>query len=141
MWVRFNLGGVVQPGVDGVTSRAEIRLAKLVLLGPAEWRVAQPLLDDGVEPGQEEVEARALVGSLQRKRRVRTWWKQISDPVLIVSITLHMRATGMLLKVRSMLALTPGGGSNTKIRPARSRLTGTWQRGNFTDQRLQIPIH
>lgn len=38
-----------------------------------------------------------------------------------------MRATGMLLKVLSMLALTPGGGSNTKIRPARSRFTGTWQ--------------
>ena len=40
---------------------------------------------------------------------------------------MHMRATGMLLKVRSMLALTPGGGSNTKIRPALSKLTGTWR--------------
>lgn len=39
-----------------------------------------------------------------------------------------MRATGMLLKVLSMLALTPGGGSNTKIRPARSRFTGTWRK-------------
>lgn len=38
-----------------------------------------------------------------------------------------MRATGMLLKVLSMLALTPGGGSNTKMRPARSRFTGTYK--------------
>lgn len=41
-------------------------------------------------------------------------------------LTLQMRDTGMLLKVRSMLAFTPGGGSNTKMRPARSRFTGTW---------------
>jgi len=34
----------------------------------------------------------------------------------------------MLLKVLSILALTPGGGSNTKIRPARSRFTGTYQK-------------
>lgn len=39
-----------------------------------------------------------------------------------------MRATGMLLKVLSMLALTPGGGSNTKMRPARSRFTGTYKK-------------
>lgn len=39
--------------------------------------------------------------------------------------TLHIRETGMLLNVLSMLAFTPGGGSNTKIRPARSRFTGT----------------
>lgn len=32
----------------------------------------------------------------------------------------------MLLNVLSMLAFTPGGGSNTKMRPARSRFTGTW---------------
>lgn len=41
--------------------------------------------------------------------------------------TLHIRETGMLLKVLSMLAFTPGGGSNTKMRPARSRFTGTWE--------------
>lgn len=40
-------------------------------------------------------------------------------------LTLHIRATGMLLNVLSMLAFTPGGGSNTKMRPARSRFTGT----------------
>lgn len=39
--------------------------------------------------------------------------------------TLHIRETGMLLNVLSMLAFTPGGGSNTKMRPARSRFTGT----------------
>lgn len=40
-------------------------------------------------------------------------------------VTLQIRETGMLLNVRSMLAFTPGGGSNTKMRPARSRFTGT----------------
>lgn len=40
-------------------------------------------------------------------------------------LTLHIRETGMLLNVLSMLAFTPGGGSNTKMRPARSRFTGT----------------
>lgn len=40
-------------------------------------------------------------------------------------LTLHMRATGILLNVRSILAFIPGGGSNTKMRPARSRFTGT----------------
>lgn len=63
-----HLSGVVQPGVDGVTGRAQVRLSELVLLGPAQGGVAQALLDDGVEPGQQEVEAGALVWSLQSKR-------------------------------------------------------------------------
>lgn len=41
------------------------------------------------------------------------------------ALTLQIRDTGMLLNVLNMLALTPGGGSNTKMRPARSRFTGT----------------
>lgn len=40
-------------------------------------------------------------------------------------LTLQIRDTGMLLNVLSMLAFTPGGGSNTKMRPARSKFTGT----------------
>lgn len=37
-----------------------------------------------------------------------------------------MRAAGMVLKVLNKLARIPGGGSNTKIRPARSKFTGTF---------------
>lgn len=65
--IAANLGGVVQPGVNRVTSRAEVGLSELVFLGPAERRVPQALLDDRMEPGQQEVEASSLVGGLQRK--------------------------------------------------------------------------
>lgn len=61
-----DLSGVVQPGVHGVACRAQVRLSELVLLGPAQRGIAQTLLDDGVEPGQQEVEAGTLVGRLQR---------------------------------------------------------------------------
>lgn len=40
--------------------------------------------------------------------------------------TLHMRDAGTVLKVLDKLADTPGGGSNTKIRPARNRLEGSY---------------
>lgn len=40
--------------------------------------------------------------------------------------TLHMRDAGTVLKVLDRLADTPGGGSNTKIRPARNRLEGSY---------------
>ena len=39
-----------------------------------------------------------------------------------------MRETGTVLNVLSRLAFTPGGGSNTKMRPARNRFTGTYTR-------------
>lgn len=48
-----------------------------------------------------------------------------------------MRATGILLNVRSILAFIPGGGSNTKMRPARSRFTGTW--GRYGQHQTRIP--
>lgn len=37
-----------------------------------------------------------------------------------------MRDAGTVLKVLDKLADTPGGGSNTKIRPARNRLEGSY---------------
>lgn len=37
-----------------------------------------------------------------------------------------MRDAGTVLKVLDRLADTPGGGSNTKIRPARNRLEGSY---------------
>ncbi len=37
-----------------------------------------------------------------------------------------MRVVGTVLKVRIRLAFTPGGGSNVKIRDARSKLTGIY---------------
>lgn len=39
--------------------------------------------------------------------------------------TLHMREAGTVLKVLERLADTPGGGSNTKIRPALNRFDGS----------------
>ena len=65
------LGGVVQPGVHRVTGRAQVGLPELVLLGPAQGGVAQALLDDGVEPGQQEVETRTLIGSLTEQQGVK----------------------------------------------------------------------
>ena len=62
------LRDTVQPRVEGVTAHAQVRLVELVFLGPAERRVAEPLLDDGVEPGQQEVQPGPLVGLLGRGR-------------------------------------------------------------------------
>lgn len=59
-----NLSSVIQPGVNSVTGGPEVRLAKLVFLGPAQRCVTQALLNDCVEPGQQEVETRTLVGGL-----------------------------------------------------------------------------
>lgn len=42
-----------------------------------------------------------------------------------VFLTLHILAAGTALKVRSRLAFTPGGGSNTNTREALSKFTGT----------------
>ena len=79
MWkwsVPSDLGGVVQPGVHRVTGGAQVRLPELVLLGPAQRGVAQALLDDGVEPGQQEVESRPLVGGLAEQEEERGIWFQ-----------------------------------------------------------------
>ena len=62
--ITSNLSSVVQPGVNCVTGRAQIRLSKLVFLGPAQWCIAQTLLNDCMEPGQQEVQTSTLVGSL-----------------------------------------------------------------------------
>ena len=42
-----------------------------------------------------------------------------------LSLTLDIREEGRVLNVLSRLARTPGGGSKTKTRPARSRFTGS----------------
>ncbi len=65
-----NLRCIVQPGVHRVAGRAQIRLSELVLLRPAERSVAQALLDDGVEPGQEEVQTSSFVRSLREERQM-----------------------------------------------------------------------
>ena len=61
---RPHLGHCLKPGVQCVTRHAQVRLVKLVLLGPSERRVAEPLLDDGMEPGQQEVDPGPLMGLL-----------------------------------------------------------------------------
>lgn len=59
-------GDGVNPGVQGVAGHPQVGLVEFVVLGPAERDVAQPLLDDGMEPGQEEVETGSLTGCLHR---------------------------------------------------------------------------
>lgn len=46
---------------------------------------------------------------------------------VITLLTLHILEAGTVLKVLIRLAETPGGGSNTNTRPARSRLVGSWK--------------
>lgn len=58
----------LQPSVQCVTTHSKIRLIELVLLSPSEWSVAQPLLDDGMEPGQQEVEPGSLMRLLTHPR-------------------------------------------------------------------------
>lgn len=58
----------LQPCVQCVTAHSEIRLIELVLLSPSEWSIAQPLLDDGMEPSQQEVEPGSLVRLLAHPR-------------------------------------------------------------------------
>lgn len=63
-----NLSSVIEPRVHGVTGRTQVRLSKLVFLGPAERCVTQTLLNHCVEPSQQEVEASPLIGSLGTKQ-------------------------------------------------------------------------
>ena len=62
----------VHPDVERVARAAQVRLVELVALAPAERRVAEAFLHDGVEPGEQEVEARALVRrlSIERNKRI-----------------------------------------------------------------------
>ncbi len=159
-------GDRVDPHVDRVAGAAQVRLVELVLLGPAERRVREAFLHDGVEPREQEVQARALVWSLStrwqhsctfplpknsklrtilfksvsKKKRIRNGkiaFKCESNRPLFLSVdnfseakevrgqlTLHILAAGTVLNVRTRFALTPGGGSNTKMRPALNRFTG-----------------
>lgn len=57
-----HLSNTFQPSVQCIARHLEVRLVELVLLGPPLRSVSQPLLDDGMEPGQQEVQASSLVG-------------------------------------------------------------------------------
>lgn len=59
-----DLSSVIKPSVNGIAGRTQIRLSELVFLGPSERCVTQTLLNDCVEPGQQEVETSTLIGSL-----------------------------------------------------------------------------
>lgn len=61
-----NLSSVIQPGVNCVTSWAEVWLSKLIFLGPAQRSIAQTLLDHSMEPSQQEIETSTLIGSLSK---------------------------------------------------------------------------
>lgn len=58
------------PRVDGVERRFLIRVVELERLAPSERDVAKTLLDDGVKPGDEEVEAHLLGGTGGETSRV-----------------------------------------------------------------------
>ena len=57
----------IDPDIQGIAGTTQVGFIELVLLGPAEGCVAEALLYDGVEPGQEEVETGALVRGLKEK--------------------------------------------------------------------------
>ena len=56
----------VDPDVKGVARTLQVRLVELVGLRPAERGVTQSLLHDGMEPREQEVEARSLVRGLHK---------------------------------------------------------------------------
>lgn len=58
---------VVQPRVHRVAGRTQVRLPKFVLLRPPQGCITQAFLDDRMEPGQQEVQASALVGRLDEE--------------------------------------------------------------------------
>lgn len=62
--ITSNLSSVIKPGVNSVTGRAQIRLSKFIFFGPAKWCIAQTLLDNCMEPSQQEVQTSTLIGSL-----------------------------------------------------------------------------
>ena len=58
----------LQASVQSVTAHSKIRFIELILLSPSKRSVAQPLLDDGMEPGQQEVEPGSLMRFLAHPR-------------------------------------------------------------------------
>jgi len=57
-------GNGVDPGINCVAGTAQVRLVELVMFGPAKWSVDKTLLDDGMEPGKQEVQTSSLHRSL-----------------------------------------------------------------------------
>ena len=95
----FSGGRLVLP--MAVASNPQIRFCEHIVLGPAEGGVAQPLLNmEWNQTSKKYILARSLVGF-----------------IILLADTVE--------KVRSKLALTPGGGSYVKIRPALNRFTGS----------------
>lgn len=64
-----DLGHRLQPRVQSVARDAQVRLAELVAFGPAQRRVPQALLNDGVEPGQQEVQTGTFTRSLETREK------------------------------------------------------------------------
>lgn len=56
-------GDTVNPSVQGITSTSQIRLIEFILLGPTQGDITKTLLEDGMEPGQQEVQSSPLIGS------------------------------------------------------------------------------
>ena len=58
-------------------------------------------------------------------------------------LTLHILAAGTALNVLNRLAFTPGGGSNTNTREARSKFTGTYKhyKTKTTHKNVNLQCH
>lgn len=54
----------LHPSVNSITRHLQVGVIELILLGPAQRSIPQPLLNDGVEPGQQEVQPSPLSGLL-----------------------------------------------------------------------------
>mmetsp|Transcript_44662 Transcript_44662/g.112564 ORF Transcript_44662/g.112564 Transcript_44662/m.112564 type:complete len:281 (+) Transcript_44662:1133-1975(+) len=126
----------VHPVVEHLGSGLEIGLAKLELLGPAERGVAQTLLEDGVQPGQQEVEARALGRLAVHARR-----RKVAQNTMQVGLDAGRRLKGEHLRLAQQggrqLGMDLSGEEQTE---ARLRLQ-TVQRGLEGGQPARRQVH
>ena len=72
-------GNRVNPDINGVTCTTQVGLVELVAFGPAERNIDETLLDDRMEPCQQEVETSSFHRSLHTHKHTR-----ISGPSSII---------------------------------------------------------
>ena len=58
----------VQPSIQGVKTNSKIRFSEFISLGPSEGWVTETFLDDGMQPGQKEVQTSTLTWCLVTKQ-------------------------------------------------------------------------
>ena len=79
--IHTHLCHFLHPSVNSITCHLQVGVIELVLLGPAQRSIPQPLLNDGVEPGQQEVQPSPLSGLLLEEHPpVKLGRKHITQP-------------------------------------------------------------